>query len=351
MNSVVSVVGARPQFVKLAPLGRALAIHSVEHKVIHTGQHYDASLSTGQFESLGLPSPDILLGVGSQSHAQQTSAMISALEGPLQDLKPDAVLVYGDTNSTLAAAIVTGKLGIFTAHVEAGLRSGNRQMPEEHNRILVDHSCDVLFAPTHNAMTNLEIENLGSRSVLAGDVMVDVLLEVSAQVDSTENRQPYILTTIHRPYNTDDTARLARIVGVLAASPLPVVLPVHPRLRAGLSRLGLNRDLGALRLVEAVTYPAMVALTKRARAVITDSGGLQKEAYVLGVPTTTVRSETEWTETLDGGWNVLCFDPLDKLVDIALRSHPTAERLPHFGEGHAADTIASSILTWLGSAR
>lgn len=346
---VVSVVGARPQFVKLAPIAREFQKRGIDHVVIHTGQHYDVRMSGAFFDDFALEVPEINLEVGSGDHGAQTGAMLIAIEPHLKELQPDWLLVYGDTNSTIAAALAAVKLGVQVSHLEAGLRSFNRAMPEEHNRVLTDHAADLLLAPTPTAVEHLVSEGLASRTVLVGDVMADICLAVAGQVAITPPtmvgvpQEDFILATLHRPYNTDDPERLERILAELAASPVPVLLPAHPRLvsQAASSRTDLDR--GALRTCPPLGYPEMVSTLQQARSVVTDSGGLQKEAFILGVPCTTVRSETEWGETLEGGWNILCFDEIDQIVATALRPKPVMERPAHFGRGDAAARVAEAL--------
>jgi UDP-N-acetylglucosamine 2-epimerase (non-hydrolysing) len=347
---IVSVVGARPQFVKLAPIAREFAHRGFDHVVIHTGQHYDVAMSGSFFDDFALGEPDINLAIGSGSHAAQTGEMLAAVGPELERLRPDWVLVYGDTNSTLAATLAAAKLGFRVAHLEAGLRSFNRTMPEEHNRVLTDHAADLLLAPTPEAIKHLEREGLAGRSVLVGDVMADICLAVAEQVaqrppdgvDIPEGE--FILATLHRPYNTDERTRLASILAALSASPVPVVLPAHPRLRAKAAIFDLELDAGSIRLVPPLGYPQVIYAAGRARAILTDSGGLQKEAYLLGVPCTTVRPETEWVETLEGGWNMLCFEPVDRIVAAALRPVPVVARGSHYGAGSAAAAVADALI-------
>ncbi len=352
LMKVVSIVGARPQFVKLAPIAEALAAAKADHVIVHTGQHYDANMSDAFFADLRIPEPDVNLEIGSGTHGAQTGAMLAALDPVLADLAPDWVLVYGDTNSTLAGTLSAVKQHMPVAHLEAGLRSFNRRMPEEHNRVLTDHAADLLLAPTATAMGHLADEGLGGRSVLVGDVMADVCLRVAAAVaddplpapaeDLTAER--YCAATIHRAENTDDPARLRAIIGALQHLPLPVVLMAHPRLRARAAAAGLVMEQGSLRVVDPQPYPAMVNLVAKSRSVLTDSGGLQKEAYLLGVPCTTLRTETEWVETLEGGWNVLRPD-LDGLAAAAMR-RPTGDRRTPYGQGHAAHIAAEVLASW-----
>jgi UDP-N-acetylglucosamine 2-epimerase (non-hydrolysing) len=346
---IVSVVGARPQFVKLAPVTRALAGRA-EHVVVHTGQHYDERLSDVFFRDLGIPAPDVNLEIGSGAHGAQTGAMLAALEPVFERYAPDWVLVYGDTNSTLAAAVAAVKLRLPVAHLEAGLRSFNREMPEEHNRVLTDHAADLLLAPTAVAMTHLAREGLAGRSVLVGDVMTDVLLAERARVSGDPAFAPagveprgYYVATLHRPSNTDDPARLLAILDELADLDLPVLLLAHPRLVDLAARHGIALERGAIRVRPPFGYPELVAAVASSAGVVTDSGGLQKEAFLLRVPCTTVRAETEWTETVALGWNVLVGDRLDALAEAVRRPAPVATDETPYGDGHAAERVADAL--------
>ena len=349
---VTSIVGARPQFVKLAAISRAFDEASVDHTIIHTGQHYDPSLSDVFFEDLKIPAPDIQLGIGSATQGIQTGKILEALEPILSDLTTDWVLVYGDTNSTLAAAVCSVKLHIPTAHLEAGLRSFNRLMPEEHNRVLTDHAADLLLAPTRTAMGHLSREGLGDRSHLVGDVMTDICLAIRDVVMADPQKfqslplaQPdenYLLATIHRAENTDDSHRLASIITALQGLSQPVYLPVHPRLENRARQLNIDLQKGSLVPVAPLAYPQLINAVLGSQGVITDSGGLQKEAYLLQRPTTTLRSETEWVETLDDGWNVLAAD-LENLDQLSQRPAPSVQGANTFGDGRAANYVASLL--------
>jgi UDP-N-acetylglucosamine 2-epimerase (non-hydrolysing) len=346
---VLSVVGARPQFVKLAPVAAAFTAAGVEHVIVHTGQHYDSRMSDVFFVDLAIPEPDVHLGVGSGSHGVQTGAMLAALDGVLDSHRPDWVLVYGDTNSTIAGALAAVKLNLPVAHLEAGLRSFNRRMPEEHNRVLTDHAADLLLAPTEVAVGHLAAEGLASRTLLVGDVMTDVCLRVRDAMRAAPEPLPvaleddgYVVATIHRAENTDDPARLADVVSALADLPVAVLLLAHPRLVARCSEFGIDLDQGALIAAPPLPYPAMVSAVLHSRGVVTDSGGLQKESFLLGVPCTTLRTETEWVETLVDGWNVL--DPdLTRVRSAATRPAPAPSRATPYGDGHAAARVASAL--------
>jgi UDP-N-acetylglucosamine 2-epimerase (non-hydrolysing) len=347
---VLSVVGARPQFVKVAPVASAFSTAEHEHLIVHTGQHYDAKMSDVFFEQLDIPAPAVHLGVGSGSHGAQTAAMLTGLEEVFLAQRPDWVVVYGDTNSTLAAAVGAVKLHIPVAHVEAGLRSFNRAMPEEHNRILTDHAADLLLAPTDEAVAHLEREGLKDRTVLVGDVMVDILLRVRDAVRAKPvplpvevPEGPYLVATVHRAENTDEPARLTAVLAALEALPQEVLLLAHPRLVSRAEAAGLPLVRPGLTAVPPVGYPELVQLTVGSAGVVTDSGGLQKEAYLLEVPCTTLRHETEWPETLVGDWNVLAGD-LAGLGDVVGRSVAPRQQGTPFGSGQAADAVVRAVV-------
>ncbi|WP_203568872.1 non-hydrolyzing UDP-N-acetylglucosamine 2-epimerase [Aestuariimicrobium ganziense] len=347
---VVSIVGARPQFVKLAPVAKAFAEAGIDHGIVHTGQHYDVNMSDAFFTDLGIPDPDIHLGVGSGSHGVQTGQMLEQLDPVFAELSPDWVLVYGDTNSTIAGALSAVKMHIPLAHLEAGLRSFNRRMPEEHNRVLTDHAADLCLAPTEVAAAHLAREGLADKTVVVGDVMVDVCYQVRDAVadrplviEGLDESQPFVLATIHRADNTDDPQRLGAILDALAEIEVPVVLAAHPRLKAKAADAGLHLYRDGLVIVDPLAYPDMVAAVVAAAGVVTDSGGLQKEAFLLGTPCTTLRTETEWTETIDAGWNIL--DPdLSRVREVAVRPAPEADRGTPYGDGHAAEQVAAVLL-------
>ena len=349
---ILSVVGARPQFVKLAPIAHAIAGRA-EHIVVHTGQHYDELMSDAFFRDLAIPDPDLNLAIGSGSHGAQTGAMLGALESAFERFRPDWVLVYGDTNSTLAAAVAAVKMHVPLAHLEAGLRSFNRRMPEEHNRVLTDHAADLLLAPTTVAMQHLEHEGLADRSVLVGDVMTDVLHRVRAQVEGDEIVLPghpeageYYVSTLHRPDNTDDPQRLAAIIDNLGRLAKPVYLLAHPRLVKLADEHGIELAAGSVRPVGPLAYPQLVRAVSASAGVVTDSGGLQKEAFLLRVPCTTLRPETEWVETVDLGWNVLVNDDLDSLAAVVGRAAPAPTDEQPYGDGHAAVRVVDELLEW-----
>lgn len=344
---VVSVVGARPQFVKLAPIAQGLIRSGAEHVIVHTGQHYDPRMSEAFFQDLQIPQPDVHLGVGSGGHGSQTGSMLAGLDPILEAESADWVLVYGDTNSTIAGALSAVKLHIPVAHLEAGLRSHNRRMPEEINRVLTDHAADLCLAPTRVAMDNLAAEGLAARARLVGDVMTDVCLMMRDRVvgrplpAAARSGSGFVLATIHRAENTDDPERLRAVITALAALPVPVVLAVHPRLRDRAAASGLSLDAGNLHPVEPLAYPDMVACVVAATHVVTDSGGLQKESFLLGTPCITVRGETEWPETLEGGWNVLAAsaEGLESLLSRQLGAPADAP----YGVGDAGSRVVSVL--------
>lgn len=349
---MISVVGARPQFVKLAPIASAASAAGVEHVIVHTGQHYDPMLSDVFFDDLGIPAPDVHLGVGSGTHGVQTGAMLGALDAVFDEHRPDWVLVYGDTNSTLAAAVSAVKLHYPLAHLEAGLRSFNRRMPEEHNRVLTDHAADLCLAPTEVAMGHLANEGLAARSVLVGDVMTDVLFQVrdsvsgapSALVDELDlSPGAFHVATIHRAENTDDPARLAEIAAALGSLQHPVILLAHPRVVAKAAAHGIDLTQGSLISHPPLAYPDLIAATLSSAGVVTDSGGLQKEAFLLRVPCTTVRPETEWVETVESGWNVLA-NTAEEIAAAVSRPTPAATDATPYGDGHAAERVIAELL-------
>ncbi|WP_049926956.1 non-hydrolyzing UDP-N-acetylglucosamine 2-epimerase [Halopiger goleimassiliensis] len=348
---ICSIVGARPQFVKAAVVSRQLR-EAGEEVLVHTGQHYDEELSDVFFEELDIPEPDYNLGVASDTHGRQTAKMIARLEPVVEETSPDAILLYGDTNSTLAGAIVGSKRDVAVAHVEAGLRSENRSMPEEINRILTDHASDLLFAPSEAAVANLAEEGLGDGVYLTGDVMYDAILDArershrQSTILEDLDLEPgeFVLATVHRASNTDDRANLASIVDALASAPLPVVFPAHPRTVDRLEEYGLwSRATEHLEVIEPQGYLDFVRLLDAAERVATDSGGVQKEAFFLGTRCLTLREETEWVETVDCGWNRLV-GPNESRIREALRDdwQPTADPQP-YGDGTAGRRIVELL--------
>ncbi len=346
---VVTVVGARPQFIKAAPVSKAIRADGHREFLVHTGQHYDYGMSQIFFDELQIPQPDVNLEIGSGSHGQQTGQMLMRLEEVIQAQRPDWVLVYGDTNSTLAGALAAVKLGTPVAHVEAGLRSFNRTMPEEHNRILTDHCADLLFCPTQTAVDLLATEGVTTGVHLVGDTMFDAVQQFSktaaqrSTILDTLKIAPkgYLLATIHRPYNTDEPENLRSILTAFAELDEPVIFPVHPRTRKKITDLGLlNSGAAKVHMIEPVGYLDMLVLEQNARLILTDSGGIQKEAFFFAVPCVTLRPETEWVETVQTGWNVLVHADRAKIVAAAKEHIWPAGRPPHiFGDGHASERI------------
>jgi UDP-N-acetylglucosamine 2-epimerase (non-hydrolysing) len=349
---VLSVVGARPQFVKAFPVSRALADEGHEEVLVHTGQHYDEEMSDVFFEELGIPEPAHNLGVGSDGHVRQTARMMTGLIELAEEEDPDCLLVYGDTNSTLAGALVATQTNRRLVHVEAGLRSGNREMPEETNRILTDHVSDVLCAPTTEAVENLANEGLADRTVQTGDVMYDAVLwarERARERSDVLERQEladgeYVLATVHRAANTDDTERLAAILDALADADAPVVLPAHPRTESRLREYDMwERATERLQVVEPVGYLDFVRLLDGAERVATDSGGVQKEAFFLRTPCVTLREETEWVETVEAGANVLAGADADAIREALARSDWSYGETNPYGDGDAAAVVADAL--------
>ena len=372
---LLSVVGARPQFVKIAPLAHAVERRvkdgslPIDHVIVHTGQHYDPSMSDIFFAELELPDAQFNLGVGSGRHGSQTGLMLGELERVLLETAPDLVVVYGDTNSTLAGALAAVKLHIPVAHVEAGLRSFNRRMPEEINRIVADHVCDLLLAPTPTAIENLVIEGLAERSVFTGDIMYDAVLFYrqlalrQSQVRTRLRLEPYEygVVTVHRAENTDDTSRLRSLLdafNALADAGLPLIFPVHPRTTQRIrSELADWSPHPRLRLIDPLGYLDMLWLVDHATVLLTDSGGLQKEAFFLGCPCVTLRDETEWIETVQAGGNVLAGADALKILAVVDQSKRRSAGSPadftrainaSFGNGDAANRTLDALLGFAG---
>ena len=347
---ILTVIGARPQFIKAAAVSHILRQTNTE-VMVHTGQHYDYLMSDVFFSELEIPKPNHNLKVGSAKHSEQTGEMLIRLEPIFENEKPDCVLVYGDTNSTLAGALVASKLQIPVAHVEAGLRSFNREMPEEINRILTDHISRLLFCPSQQGVDNLKLEGITSGVHVVGDVMYDAVLkyiglaEKKSDILSTLNLAPasYLLATIHRAANVDDPQRLFDILETLSMTGETVVFPSHPRtlkaIKSAEFSLGKN-----IKLVEPVGYLDMLWLEKNARMILTDSGGVQKEAYWLGVPCITLRSETEWVETVQTGWNFVAGVDRTKILSIVKKFSPPTSRPPLFGTGNASQQIVQRLM-------
>jgi len=348
---VLSIVGARPQFVKAAVVCRACSEAGTQHRIVHTGQHYDAGMSAVFFQELEIPLPDYDLKVGSGSHGEQTGEMMKRLEPVLEAERPDWVVLYGDTNSTLAGAVTASKMGLPVAHVEAGLRSFNRRMPEELNRIVADHLSDLLLCPTGLAIENLRREGLDARAVLTGDVMYDAALifrqlaeRKGGPLAEEWKPQAFALATVHRAENTDDLNHLTQILNGLeeiARTICPVLLPMHPRTSARLAEVGWKPK--SISLTGPVSYLEMLLLEGRARFILTDSGGVQKEAYFVQVPCITLRDETEWVETLQNGCNTLTGASAERMVAAASQVAQTGPWKTHYGDGNAGAQILAAL--------
>jgi len=350
--TVLSVVGARPQFVKAFPVSRLLRERCSEI-LVHTGQHYDFGMSDVFFEELALPEPEYNLGVGSATHAKQTAAMMRKLDTVVAVEDPDLVLVYGDTNSTLAGALVASKRNVPVGHVEAGLRSDDWSMPEEVNRVLTDRCSDLLFVPSSRAVETLAGEGISDGVIVTGDVMYDAITmvrdraatEATVLDDLDVAPGEYVLATVHRQANTDDPDRLAHVVRGLSDAPLPVVLPIHPRTREALERYGLwDRAERELTVVDPVGYLDFVRLVDGAERVATDSGGVQKEAFYLDTRCVTLRDETEWVETVEAGWNELVGADANTISAALRRSDDLPPKPTLYGGGNAAERIVDAVV-------
>jgi len=386
---ITSVVGARPQFVKLGMVDLAIrrAVESrdisIEHRILHTGQHYDVQLSRVFFDELELPSPDVNLGVGSATHGVQTGRMLEGLDEALRAECPDLVLTYGDTNSTLAAALAAAKLHVPVAHVESGLRSFDKRMPEEVNRVVTDHVSTLLYCPTMTAVANLESEGLGERAteglyglgdagrlppatsdapwlLNVGDVMYDSVLHHVERASSTISQEiedlaasDHAIMTVHRAENTDDPSRLNAILRaaerIADEHKLRVLFPAHPRTSAAIQKLPTHRDLVGVHVFDPVSYYDMLILLRSARIALTDSGGVQREAFMLGRPCVTLRDRTEWVELLESGLSALGGAEEDRIAETARRllaEEPGAMASSPYGDGNAADRIVEVALAW-----
>ena len=350
---ILTVIGNRPQFVKAAAVSRLLRAQH-EELLVHTGQHYDDELSRIFFEELGVPAPDVRLEAGGGSNSDQTARILGLLNAVVAEAGPELLLVYGDTNSTLAGALAGALARVPVGHVEAGMRSFDRAMPEELNRVLTDHASDLLLCSTQTAVANLEREHAAGEAHLVGDVMADVSLafrpvaQERSRALEEHGLEPggYLLATAHRPGNVDSPERLARLVDLLAAMPLPVLLPLHPRTRLRLETTGLADRLDAashVRLTPPLGYLDFLKLTMHARAVLTDSGGVQKEAYLLGTPCVTLRDTTEWVETVEAGWNTLVGLDRHAALEALQRPQPPAERPELYGGGRAAERVCEVL--------
>ncbi|MCX6651397.1 MAG: UDP-N-acetylglucosamine 2-epimerase (non-hydrolyzing) [Methanomassiliicoccales archaeon] len=348
---VLSIVGARPQFIKVSPVHKAVS-KKHDHKIMHTGQHYDYQMSQVFFEELDIPAPDYYLGVGSGSHGAQTGKMLVAIEEILLKDRPDIVLVYGDTNSTLAGALAAIKLNIPIGHIEAGLRSFRRGMPEEINRVLTDHISTLLFCPSQVSVDHLAREGVTKGVHVVGDTMTEVLLDIDDRLKDDVldkmgvKKGKYVLCTIHRQENADDRKNMEEIIGAMLDSGETFVLPLHPRTRKNLTGWGMLRGLEEAKnvvLTEPQNFMSFTSLEKNAHKIMTDSGGVQKEAYFFGVPCVTVRDETEWVETLEDGWNVLVGAHNEKITEALARERPRKERHVSYGDKKVSERIVKIL--------
>ncbi len=348
---IITIIGARPQFVKAAPVSRALRKSHTE-VLVHTGQHYDHDMSGAFFDELGIPKPDYLLGVGSGNHGAQTGRMLEQIENVLLKERPDAVMVYGDTNSTLAGALAATKIGIPVVHVEAGLRSFDMRMPEEINRVLTDRVSSLLLCPSSIAVNHLRSEGITNGVHIVGDVMFDALLHAMELSKSDVGhhhgskqlhiKEPYVLATVHRAENTDDAARLGSILKSFGGIGYTVILPLHPRTRAVIDREEISIPSN-VKVVEPLSYVALANILAKAKFVLTDSGGLQKEAYWLKVPCITLRESTEWSETVSSGWNRLVGADADRIAAAAASVNTPDRHEQLYGAPGAAERVVKQI--------
>ncbi len=348
---IFSVVGARPQFVKLAPLHKAIIVDH-RHIIVHTGQHYDYKMSQSFFEELHIPDPDYNLGVGSGCQGAQTGKMMEELEKVFMDDRPEVVVVYGDTNTTLAAAIVAAKMCLPLVHVEAGLRSYRKGMPEEINRVVTDHLSNLLLCPSAPSVRNLEKEGITDGVAIVGDAMTECLLSIKDRLDDATperfgvKKGEYVLATIHRQENADSQENMSMIVAAMCDYGENVVLPLHPRTAKNIKAWGLMDRLsrsGNVKVLEPLDFLSFTAMERHAKKIMTDSGGVQKEAYFWGVPCVTVRDETEWTETLEGGWNVLTGASRERILEALDRPYPESGRPVVYGDAHVSSRIVAEI--------
>lgn len=345
MKKVVAIIGARPQFIKHFPLEMACR-GKIDLVTVHTGQHYDANMSAVFFDELGMSQPDYMLEIGSGAHGTQTGKMMISIEEVCQKEQPDFMLVYGDTNSTIAGALVAAKMHIPVVHVEAGLRSYNRKMPEEVNRVLTDHISDLLLLTSDVALANLEKEGIRHNAHIVGDIMKDLVLYCKERdlVDKPDYGEPFNYATIHRPYNTDDEDRLRYVLDHLNAQKVRTVFAIHPRTRHAMKRFGMSEaDYPQITFVDPQGYLSNLGHLVAAQALITDSGGMQKEAYWTKTPCVTIRTETEWTETLDGGCNTLVFDDLSEIA-TALDKQGLEWDDDLYGDGRAGQAMVDKLI-------
>jgi UDP-GlcNAc3NAcA epimerase len=352
---IVTIIGARPQFVKASVISKALRQAGHEEILVNTGQHYDDNMARIFFEEMGIPKPDYDLGVGSGTHASQTAGSLVGIEEILLTEKPDFIIVFGDTNATLAGALAAAKLHIKIAHIEAGLRSYNRDMPEEINRVVTDVLSDLLFVPTQGAVANLKKEGITAGIHIVGDVMVDALMtytQVAEQKscildDLKLEKNEFLLMTIHRPSNADHDDRLLSVLREVSTIDLPVIFPIHPRSRPRVEKL-ISQTAGNIRIIDPVGYLDMMMLEKYSKIIITDSGGVQKEAYLHKTPCLTVRGETEWVETVSDGWNYVVGDHLEQISILSNDFPEPKEWNPHYGDGQTSDKIVRLLQENLG---
>lgn len=359
-HHVLAVIGARPQFIKLAPVAVALRRQRVSLKVVHTGQHYDNGMSTVFFRQLGLPKPHYHLGISGGSHGVQTGRMLEKIEAVIEREAPGLVLVFGDTNSTLSGALAAGKMKVPIAHIEAGMRSFNWEMPEEVNRMVTDHLATLHYCATKSAVQNLHHEGVTKNVFYTGDVMADLLRSSSRQQTISKlgrrlklRAKQFLLVTVHRPSNADSLAALNTLLSALNQLTDRVVFPVHPRTKHNLVKWKLWSVLAAMKhvhVIDPVGYFDMIWLERNARAIVTDSGGMQKEAYLVGTPCVTLRDETEWVETVRSGWNTLTGMNVDQIIRALQKARPRRHPLL-YGDGHASDLVARSIKKFLSATK
>lgn len=352
MKKILSIVGARPQFIKSAPISKELR-KNFREVLVHTGQHYDYNMSPIFFNELLIPTPEYNLGVGSGSHGEQTGRMIIELEKVLIKEKPDLVLVYGDTNSTAAGSLSSAKMNIPVAHVESGLRSFNREMPEEINRIITDHLSDLLFCPTKTAVDNLKKEGIVKRVYNTGDVMYDALIS-NRELAKNKSKilkklhlkpEEYLFATIHRPENTDNKENLQNIFSALSLSNETIIIPTHPRTRKMLQEFKIITS-GNIKVIDPVGYLDSIQLQINAKKILTDSGGVQKEAYILKIPCITLRKETEWVETVKDRWNILVGSDVTKIKNAIKSFEPRGRQHNYFGKGDSASKIGKILVSY-----
>ncbi len=352
-TNIINIVGARPQFIKVKPIIEELEKKQIEQLLIHTGQHYDYTMSQRIFDDLNIPAPDYNLEIGSHIHGKQTALMLEKIEEVLLETRPKIVVVYGDTNSTLAGALAAAKLHFPVAHVEAGLRSFNRRMPEEINRVLTDHVSSSLFCPTKTAVDNLKTEGITTGVHLVGDVMYDVFLESKNLLDKRTilsklklKPKEYLLLTIHRQENTDNPENLKSILTAVAKTGENIIFPIHPRTKKAIEKIKLG-NFENLSFIEPVSYLDMLSLEKNAKKVLTDSGGVQKEAFWCGVPCITLRNETEWVEMIKARWNVLVGCNPEQIVEAVKTTQPSSYDVNSYSDGQTTQRIVEELTKFI----